>query len=208
MLWQAGSDVATIGDQASINALTMLNTLVNTDKSAPADVLRWGQSEVNRQFHAGTCAMMINGPWVLPSMTSVGFDFDVAPWPAGTSGSASPLGGEVLAVGKNTKHLDAAWQLTTWLADPGNSLGEVYRGLGGIPNRTTTIEDSAWAWHPVVTAFAQQMRTARPRGVYGPKYPEISQVISTMEQQVLANGRPPAEAAAEASEKIKRLLKR
>jgi multiple sugar transport system substrate-binding protein len=208
MLWQAGSDVASIGDQASIDALTMVNTLVNTDKSAPADVLHWGQSEVDKQFHAGRCAMMINGPWVLHSVASAGFAFDVAPWPAGSGGTASPLGGEVLAVGKNSRHLDAAWQLTTWLADPANSLGEVYRELGGIPNRTTTIEDPAWAWHPVVTAFAQQMRTARPRGVYGAKYPEISQVISAMEQQVLASGRAPAEAAAEASGKIKQLLGR
>ncbi len=207
MLWQAGGDVATIGDQASIDTLTMINTLVHVDKSVPSSVLRWGQTEVGDQFRSGQCAMMINGPWVLPSVASqTQFEFDVAAWPAGTNGTASPLGGEVLAVGRNTNQLDAAWQLTTWLADPANSLGEVYRGLGSIPNRTSTIEDPAWAWHPVVTAFAQQLRTARPRGVYGPNYAEISQAISTMEQDVLVAGRTPTDAATEASRKIKPLL--
>src|SRR5262245_52009691 len=178
MLWQAGGDVMSIGDQASIDALTLLSNLVNVDHSVPSTVARWGQSEVSEQFRTGRCAMMINGPWVVPSMSTAGFAFEVAPWPAGRNGSAAPLGGEALAVGKGTRHLDAAWQLTTWLADPANSLGEVYRGLGSIPNRTTTIEDPAWIWDPVVPAFAKQMRTARPRCSYGPHCNEISQAIS------------------------------
>jgi multiple sugar transport system substrate-binding protein len=206
LIWQAGGDASTIGDQPSIDALSFVNTLVNEDRSAPKSVLQWGQSEVGTQFAAGHCAMMINGPWVLHSVTKAGFDFGVAPWPAGRHGTAAPLGGEVLAVGKHSKHLDAAWQLTTWLSDPANSLGEVYRGLCGIPNRTSTIDDPAWAWHPAITTFAQQLRTAHPRGAYGPKYPQLSQVISTMQQEVLTNQENPATAAAEASQRIKSLL--
>lgn len=206
ILWQAGGDVQTIGDPPSIEALTMLNALVNVDRSVPRGVLSWGQSDVSEQFRAGRCAMMINGPWVLPSLASAGFAFDVVAWPAGRGGTAAPLGGEVLAVGKRTRHLDAAWQLTTWLADPANSLSEVYRGLGSLPNRTTTIGDPAWLWHPVIPAFAEQLRTARPRGAYGARYAQISEIISTMEQQVLANGRPPADAAGEARDKIRPLL--
>jgi multiple sugar transport system substrate-binding protein len=206
LIWQAGGDASRIGDQASIDALNLVDTLVNVDKSAPSSVLRWSQFDVGEQFATGRCAMMINGPWVLHPVSRAGFGFDVAPWPAGRGGTASTLGGEVLAVGKRTRHLDAAWQLTTWLTDPSNSLGEVYRGLCGIPNRTSTIDDPAWAWHPVVPAFATQMRTARPRGVYGPKYPQISQALSTMLHQVLAGERKPADAVAEVRDKIKPLL--
>ena len=206
LIWQAGGDASTVGDQASVDALNLVNALVNEDKSAPKSVLGWGQSEVGEEFTAGRCAMMVNGPWVLPAVAKAGFDFGVAPWPAGRNGTASPLGGEVLAVGKRTKHLDAAWQLTTWLADPANNLNELYRGLCGIPNRTSTVDDPAWAWHPVVTAFARQLHTARPRTGYGPRYPEISQALATMQQQVLADRRNPADAAAEASGKIKALL--
>jgi multiple sugar transport system substrate-binding protein len=208
LIWQAGGDVSTIGDQPSVDALRLINTLVNEDRSAPKSVLGWGQSEVGEHFAAGRCAMMINGPWVLPSVTAGGFEFDVALWPAGANGTAAPLGGEVLGVGKNTKHLDAAWHLTTWLADPANSLTEVTAGLASIPNRTTTITDPAWAWHPVVPTFAQQLRTARSRCLYGAKYPQISQAISSMQQQVLAHGRNPADAAAETSATIKPLLSR
>jgi multiple sugar transport system substrate-binding protein len=208
LIWQAGGDVSSIGDQPSVDALKLVNTLVNEDRSAPRSVLGWGQSEVGEHFVAGRCAMMINGPWMLPSVTAGGFDFGVAPWPAGANGTAAPLGGEVLVVGKNTKHLDAAWHLTTWLTDPANSLAEVTAGLASIPNRTTTITDPAWAWHPAVPTFAQQLRTARPRCVYGAQYPQISQAIITMQQQVLTHRRNPADAAAETSAKIKPLLSR
>jgi multiple sugar transport system substrate-binding protein len=208
LIWQAGGDVATIGDQPSIDALRLVNTLVNEDRTAPPAVYEWGQSEVADHFAAGRCAMMINGPWVLASVTAGGFAFDVAPWPAGAHGTAAPLGGEVLVVGKNTRHLDAAWHLSIWLADPANSLAEITTGLASIPNRTTTITDPAWAWHRIVPTFAEQLRTARPRYVYGAKYPQISQAITTMQQQVLTRRREPTDAAAETSTKIKPLLSR
>jgi multiple sugar transport system substrate-binding protein len=208
LIWQAGGDVATIGDQPSIDALRLIDTLVNEDRTAPPSVYEWGQSDVADQFGAGRCAMMINGPWVLPSVTAGGFDFDVAPWPAGAHGTAAPLGGEVLVIGRNTRHLDTAWHLTTWLADPANSRTEITTGLASIPNRTTTVTDPAWAWHRIVPTFAQQLRTARPRYVYGANYPQISQAITTMQQQVLTRRREPTDAAAETSTKIKPLLSR
>lgn len=206
LIWQAGGDVPTIGDAASIEALEFIDTLVNKDRSAPSSVLQWGQSDVGDQFGSGLCAMMTNGPWVLPSVEKGGVAFDVAPWPAGTKGTASPLGGEVLAISKTCRHTDAAWRLASWLADPANNQDEVSAGLGSIPNRQDTIGDETWVWHPTVPAFAEQLQTARPRGVYGDKYAQISQAISTMEQQVLAQGRDPAEAANEAGDKIRALL--
>lgn len=206
MIWQAGGDVPTIGDQASVDALNLVNTLVNEDKSAPKSVLQWGQSDVGDQFGSGFCAMMANGPWVLASVKKGNFAFDVVPWPSGAKGTASPLGGEVLAIAKSSQNIDAAFDLATWLADPKNSREEVGAGLGSIPNRKDTVNDPGWAWHPIVPAFAEQLQSARPRGVYGAKYAQISQAISTMEQQVLAQGRKPSEAAEEARSKISPLL--
>ncbi|MCT9929286.1 ABC transporter substrate-binding protein [Planotetraspora sp. A-T 1434] len=205
MIWQAGGDVPTLGDQASVDALTYVDALVNKDKSAPKSVLQWGQSDVGDQFGSGLCAMMFNGPWVLGSVEKGKFEWDVSPWPAGKGGTASPLGGEVWAVGKNA-NVDAVWKLTDWLADPANSRTEISEGLSSIPNRKDTLDDPAWLWHPMVKAFAQQMPSARPRGAYGPKYAQISEVVWTMEQQVLSGAKSPQDAAAEAKGKIQPLL--
>jgi multiple sugar transport system substrate-binding protein len=67
-LWGNGSDIQTIGDDASIEALAFLNTLVNEDKSVPTSVLNLTQGDVNNLFMAGQCAMMINGPWQIPGI--------------------------------------------------------------------------------------------------------------------------------------------
>jgi multiple sugar transport system substrate-binding protein len=206
MLWQAGGDVPTIGDPASVAALNYVKDLVVVDKSAPKSVLQWGQSDVGDQFGAGQCAMMFNGPWVLPSAKKGGFTFATAPWPAGPAGTASPLGGEVWVVSKAMKKPELAWDVLSWMADPKNSANEIGTGLSSIPNRKDTAADKAWEWDPIVATFAKQLTTARPRGAYGPNYARISQAISAMEQQVLAQGKDPQAAADEAAKTIKPLL--
>ncbi|MCT9929196.1 sugar ABC transporter substrate-binding protein [Planotetraspora sp. A-T 1434] len=205
-LWQAGGDVSKIGSQATVEALSYYNDLVNVDKSAPKSVLQWGQSDIGEQFGSGVCAMMFNGPWVLGSAEKGKFSWGVAPWPKGVAGTASPLGGEVWGISKKAANLDAVWQLADWLANPANSKDEVSKGLGSIPNRKDTLHDPAWVWHPMVKAFADQMPDARPRGLYGPKYAQISEAVWTMEQQVLSGAKSPQDAAVEAQTKILPLL--
>jgi multiple sugar transport system substrate-binding protein len=206
VLWQSGGDVPTIGDQHSQAALNLLNTMVNIDHSAPRSVLQWGQSDVADQFGTGLCAMMVNGPYALPSVQKASFQWGVAPWPAGPSGTAAPLGGEALVVGQDSQNVDAAVAFAQWLSDPGNDRDQLTNGLGSIPNRKDTIDDPAWDWQPMVKVFAQQMATARPRGVYGAQYQQISTAISTMMQQVLSGQANAATAAQRAGATIKPLL--
>ncbi|HEV2782644.1 MAG TPA: hypothetical protein VGX25_24905 [Actinophytocola sp.] len=77
MIRQAGGDVPTIGDRAGIDALTMVDTLVNVDHGAPRGA-GLGPVRRRRQFAADRCAMMVNSPWVLPPVTTGGIDFAVA----------------------------------------------------------------------------------------------------------------------------------
>ncbi|WP_370947206.1 sugar ABC transporter substrate-binding protein [Amycolatopsis sp. cg5] len=207
LLWQAGGDLRGLGDKASVTALNLVDKLINQDKSVPKSMLHSGQSDIGREFGAGRCSMMINGPWVLSSVEQAKFGWDVALWPTGSGGnSASPLGGEVLAVGKGSAHVEEAWDVARWIADPRNSWAELGKGLSGIPNRKDTVTDQAWAWSPIIPVFAHQMLSARARGSYGDKYAQVSQVVWLMEQEVLAHARPPREAAAAAGAQVKPLL--
>ncbi|GLZ35977.1 ABC transporter substrate-binding protein [Lentzea sp. NBRC 105346] len=206
LVWQAGGDVATIGDQASLDALAFVKALVNEDKSVPKSVLQWGHSDVEKEFGAGHCAMMINGPWTIPSVAKAGFAWAAAPLPAGAKGPASPLGGEAWVIGAKSKNADKAWDVLAWLADPKNSAKEIGGGLGSIPNREDTLKDPAWKWNTAVDAFAEQMPAARARSVYGPKYPQLSEAIWTMAQQVMTGEREPQQAADAAKAKIQPLL--
>jgi multiple sugar transport system substrate-binding protein len=206
-IWQAGGDVPSLGDAGSVQALTYVNTLMNVDKSAPRAMLQWGHSDVEDQFDSRLCAMMINGPWVLPSVKKAGFGYGVAPLPPGAKGSASPLGGEVWVVGRSSKHVAQAWDAISHLADPKVGVKELGSGLGAIPNRQDTVADPAWRWDPVVTVFAQEMPYARARSVYGgAKWSQVAEAIWTMTQQVLTGQKSPQAAAGEAKAKVQPLL--
>ncbi|GLZ35978.1 sugar ABC transporter substrate-binding protein [Lentzea sp. NBRC 105346] len=205
-VWQAGGDVDTIGDAPAVEALTYVNDLFNVDRSVPEAALNWTHSDVEKEFTAGRCAMMINGPWVLPGMAKVQFQWGTAPLPAGAKGVVSPLGGEAWVVGARSPHADVAWDVLTWLAESRNSAHEIGGGLGAIPNRNDTLNDPVWKWGPGVGAYISEMLTTRSRSRYGPKYAKVSEAIWTMTQQVVKKEKRPQAAAAEAQAKITPLL--
>ena len=204
-LWQAGGAVADIGGAASVRALSYVDDLVNADRSAPADVLRWTSSDAEREFVAGRCAMMINGPGSIPAMNQAGLDWVSAPLPAGQAGSVAPLGGEAWALGRTGQHADRAWDVLRWLAEERDNATEFGASLSALPNRADTIDDLGWQWDPNVPAFAAQL--SRARLAYGPNYPQVSEAIWTMAHQVLAGERSPADAAGDARTRLEPLLR-
>ncbi|GGP72103.1 ABC transporter substrate-binding protein [Saccharothrix coeruleofusca] len=206
-LWQAGGDLDTVDDEAGVEALAFVDELVNVDRSVPAAALGWDNAQVAREFAAGRCAMMVNGPRVVQVLNQAGMNWSVTALPSGAGGSASPLGGETWVIGKGSRHADAAWELLKSLAENRDNITEFGAGLGALPNRGDTVQDLAWQWDPNVAAFAAQMPEARPRNGYGTKYPQVSEAVWTMVQQVLKGDREPEEAAAEARAKIEPLLR-
>ncbi|WP_147455090.1 ABC transporter substrate-binding protein [Saccharothrix australiensis] len=204
-LWQAGGDVRDVGGDASVRALSFMDTLVNVDRSAPADALRWTNADAEREFAAGRCAMMINGPWAVPSMNQAGLDWVSAALPSGQAGHAAALSGEAWVLGRDGRHADRAWDVLRWLAEERANATEFGAALHALPNRTDTVDDPGWQWDPNVPAFAAQLSAARP--AYGPRYPQVSEAIWTMTHQVLAGERSPADAAGDARAKLEPLLR-
>lgn len=202
-LWQAGGDVQTIGDEASVRALTLWNDLVNVDKSVSKEVINYAQADVYNQFVAGKAAMMINGPWQLPEFEKdkPNFKWDVAPWPRDVE-RASILGGENFAVGV-TENTEAAWEVVKWMATPEHVKKPLL--TIGLPNREDMADDPAFSGDPQKEVFVDQVAVARPRA-YGAKYPQISEQIWTMFQSVLTGQESPQAAAAEAGKQINPLL--
>ncbi|CCH29931.1 sugar ABC transporter substrate-binding protein [Actinosynnema sp. NPDC047251] len=205
LLWQAGGDVTDVGADPGVRALSFVDGLVNVDRSAPPDVLRWNDSDVEREFAAGRCAMMVNGPWSAPALNSAGLDWGAAPLPTGAAGGGSLLGGEAWVLGRAGRHADRAWDVLRWLAEERDNATEFGAALNALPNRSDTVDDLAWRWDPNVPAFIGQLAGARV--VYGPRYPEVSAAISTMVRQVLGRERPAAQAAQDGRAALEPLLR-
>lgn len=203
-LWGNGGDIPDLAGQADVEALSFLNTMMNEDKSIPKDALNWGQGDVNNQFMAGKCAMQINGPWQIPTLTAadLGFTWNVADWPNNGT-PTSILGGENFAVG-NGANVEAAWDVIKFAADPENLL-LAYQGSGYITSRKDLADAPLFTEDPVIAVFAQQVAVAKARA-YGPNYPEISADIMTMVQGVLTGGVSPEDAAQATADTIQPLL--
>lgn len=203
-LWQAGGDIPTIGDDASVKALEFLSALINEDGSVSPAVTSWSQGDVYQQFIAGQCAMMINGPWQLPGIRAENLDFtwNVAPWPCDEE-CASALGGENFAIGNNG-NVEAAWDVIRWLAQPEQL--EIYlQDAGMLPNREDMAAGEVWQDDPIIAEFVDMVAVARARA-YGPEYPQISEHIMTMVHNVIAGGQPAEMAAGNAAGSIEPLL--
>jgi multiple sugar transport system substrate-binding protein len=202
-LWQAGGDVPTVGDAASVKALSFWKELVDSGITSKA-VTSYGQADVYNQFVAGKAAMMINGPWQLPQLATdkPDFSWNVAPWPRDRE-KASILGGENFAAG-NGQNVEAAWNVIKWMAEPRHVKKPLL--TIGLPNRKDMANDKAWTSDPRKEVFISQVEIARPRA-YGPNYPKISEQIWTMFQQALTGDASPEQAAQQAGEAIKPLLK-
>ena len=85
----------------------------------PRDCINWSQVDVARQFAAGKCAMMENGPWALPLAEEAGIDYGVVKLPVDER-SIVVTGGENFGVIKG-KNVDGALALLAY-----------YYGLSGV----------------------------------------------------------------------------
>lgn len=203
-LWGNGGDIPDIGAEANIEALTLLNTMMNEDGSISRAALNWGQGEVNNQFMAGQCAMMINGPWQMPILEAADLDFTwrVADWP-NNGAPTSILGGENFAAGAGG-NVDAAWQVIAWVTASENLLPTLQIS-GYIANRADVASNEVFRADPVIATFADQVAVAKARA-YGENYPQISEEIMNMVQSVMIGARTPEQAADAAAATIMPLL--
>jgi multiple sugar transport system substrate-binding protein len=203
-LWMTGEDLATLDSDGGRSAMQLWVDLVTNGNMSPG-VISWTQGDVLGQFQNGKAAIMVNGPWQIPTLRADNPDlqWDVATLPEEKQG-ASILGGENQAIVKDSKNLDAAWELMAWRQEPENLKAYLIEA-GKLPSMATLATDEAWTTDPVIKVFMDQLKVAKPRA-YGPKYPEISAAIQDMMQATISGQTPVDTAVADAAAKIKPLL--
>jgi multiple sugar transport system substrate-binding protein len=205
-LWAAGGDVPTIGDAASIKALTLWHDFFQVDKSVSPDMLNTGQFDLYPKFINGQCAMMINGPWMLPSFEAdkdrIDFNWSVAPWPKDVN-EVSILGGESFALTPGP-NMDAGWDVISWLSQP-DQLREMLKAHGPTRARLDLGNDPSIASDPIVKTFQDLLAVGRSTP-YGPNFLPMVDVMSTMIQEVGTGSKTPEAAAADAATSLAPLL--
>ncbi len=201
-LWSNGADEDDLTSDEAAEALAFVDSLV-ADGSASASVVGWSQNDVNDQFIAGKAAMMINGPWNMPSLTAAeGLNFDSVPIPVPNAGDAvvAPLGGETFTIPQtgDKDRMAAAGKLVACVIEGENQLAMATR-RGAVPSDSAMAEQAATE-NPLVAAFAETVQTARSRtALLGEDWPAAATQIYTAVQLALTDKSTPEEAWAQAA---------
>jgi len=206
-LWGSGNTSFQIDNANGIRALTLLRDLVASG-AMPKEALNWTQGDVMNQFISGNLAMMVNGPWQIPTMRqqAPNLKWNVALLPVGKK-PASDLGGENFAVVKGP-NVDEALTFLKFVAAPAemktyiNAFGYIAsrKDVAAVQFTSDPLND------PINKVFVQQMAVAQPRGPH-PRWPEISDAISLAFNEAMTGVAMPAAAAAKAQKTIDAIVK-
>jgi multiple sugar transport system substrate-binding protein len=108
-LWSNGGNLLHLNSVPARQALKLWVDLVQNG-SVSRSVVDWGGGEVTNQFIGGGAALMVSGPWILPSVKRSGVEYGIAPIPVPKVGAipVTLLGGEVWCVMKSDKKIEDA----------------------------------------------------------------------------------------------------
>ncbi|NAZ84130.1 extracellular solute-binding protein [Kineococcus sp. R8] len=201
--WSAGGDLEKLDAAEGVEALQLWVDLVEAG-SVSKSVVNWDQSDVMEQFAAGKAAMMVNGPWQIPTLkekyADVKWDVVKIPVPKAGDESIAPLGGEVWTVPLTTPERQAkAGEMLKTLLEPASML-EMAKKDYKIPSLTAVADEYAGT-APEMEIFAEQVTTARSRtSQLGDKWPKTAEAIYTAIQSALTGSASAQEAMSTAQE--------
>jgi multiple sugar transport system substrate-binding protein len=201
-MWTNGGDETDLTSPQVAEALQLWTDLV-TSGSASKSVINWTQGDVNDQFIAGKAAMMVNGPWQIPSLNkNPKVKWDVVQFPVNKVGQTpvAPLGGEAWTVplNKDQAKQQKAADYVKCLNSDENELAWA-KARFTLPTKTALL-DQYTKEVPSMKAFGEQVVNARARtGKLGDKWPDAAKVIYQAIQLALTGKASPQDAFKQAS---------
>jgi multiple sugar transport system substrate-binding protein len=196
-MWSNGGSEKNLNSPQNVQSLAFLTGLIN-DGSMSKSVVGWSQADVDNQFIAGKAAMMVNGPWQIPSLTAAkGLNWSYVQIPTRTSSqvSQSPLGGEDYTIpntGNKTKQA-AAGKFIACITSAKNETANASANLE-VPANIAAGEAFAKA-NPNLAGFLTIIKNGRARtALLGADWPAAATKIYTAEQLGLTGKASPADA--------------
>lgn len=199
-LWSTGASSYEMNSEGGIKALTYVKDLVDAGVMSK-ECINWTQGDVMNQFISGNVAMMVNGPWQIPTMKQEAPDlnWDVTLIPKDAE-FASDIGGENYAViaGGNEdgalNFLEFATQ-EEQVSFMMNAMGYISADKAIADTQFSAEEDA------VYKKFVEQLEYAHARGPLA-EWPEVSDAISLAFNEVMTGSSSPEDAAAAAQATI------
>jgi ABC-type glycerol-3-phosphate transport system substrate-binding protein len=130
----------------SPGSVAALDYMIKLKQYAPPGVESFSFPEAWQAMQTGTVAMAVEASAAAPEMedpakSAVAGKVGYAPLPAGPAGAYTGVWGWGLGINAYSKHQEAAWAVIAWLT--GQQTAQQYLDAGGIPSRSSTLEDPA-----------------------------------------------------------------
>ena len=197
-LWSTGASSYEIDSEGGIRALAYAKELIDSGVMSK-ECTNWTQGDVMNQFIAGNVAMMVNGPWQIPTMQSEApeLNWKVTLIPKDTE-YASCLGGENYAVVK-AGNTEGALDFLEYATEE-EQVKYMMDAFGYI-SADQTIAESQFEADSPYQPFVEELQYAQARGPLA-DWPSVSDAISLAFNEVMTGTSTPEDAAAKAQETI------
>jgi len=182
-IWSAGGGFiskdlksAVVDSPASLKGLMFYISLVENGY-VPLDYLELNSAQVSSNFNQGSCAIYFDGPYEVKTLTTppqqggalgslASRNFAVAPYPKGPAGQYTFVGGSNLAIFKDSKNKEAAWEVIKYLMKKEPQLAYA-KATGFLPSRLEVFNDPFFNADPRRKTFKEAIK-------YGRIYPCIA----------------------------------
>lgn len=157
-------------------------------------------------------AMMLDGPWNLPRYPQLfsRFDWGVAMLPEGPAKRATVVAGEYLAIFKQSRNPDAAWEFVKWMIAPEiQAFWSMESGY--LPVRESVVEvpefQAFLAEHPAQRTFVEQMTYAQAQRPIDFHTMRIQRLLAQAIERATVGGQDPANVLEESAREANALLR-
>ncbi len=191
-----------------LRALKFYTDLATEYKVSP-NALTYGEDDYRNMMAQNRVAMAIGGPWSFPLIETanpaITGNYSVALHPYGST-PASVLGGWALVIPTSSPKKSEAWELAKYLTSYNTWMQWIESKGGPMPVRKDVCMDAPKLkdpkWQVIFDAFPYAVCRAPI-----PQWPQVSEQIQKMVQDVLLGNASPEEAIKTAESKINEVLK-
>lgn len=154
-----------VNTEESVRGVEVVKDLIDSGVAVKPDFTD-GYNNMQASFKNGDVAMVINGPWsVADDLSGKAFkdkaNLGIAPVPAGSKASASPVGGHNLVAYAGSGNLQASYLFIEFMTSS-SSQEFISDKLGTLPTRTSAYTTKVTS-DPVKAAFQKVLEKAQPR---------------------------------------------
>jgi multiple sugar transport system substrate-binding protein len=214
-IWSNGGDITDkevtkadgyLNGEKSVQAVQLLVDLYQA-KGLPKLVLGGsGGTPTADGLAKGTYATIIDGPWAYPPIQKQypKFSMQAAPFPSGSAGSTSVVGGEDVVITTASKNKALAAEFARYLLSPE---AQTMMAETGQLSVLKSLSDEMTKIQPYYEPYMEQLKTARPRPPT-PAWTKIDDILRKQVQLAIRGDVPVQKALDDAVAQIDPLLAR